>query len=107
MLSGFKARLVRVLHSHPSWALRSSAYEEGPNPIRSRMRNMVSLYRSPKGSRSARGSDGDAGKGWRKKQKPCCNGADTGSGPGAKAGRLPPGLPSQENLANRPHGVSR
>jgi len=27
--------------------------------------------------------------------------------PGAKASRLPPGLPSRENLANRPNGISR
>ena len=50
MLSGPEVRSVRMFHSHPSWASRPSAYEEGPTPILSHIRNTVSPYRSRKGS---------------------------------------------------------
>ena len=107
MLSGSKCSWygcsILTRHGHKA----PPVFEEGPNPFRSRMRNMVSPNRSRKGSRAARGDDGGAGRGRRRKQMPSRNGADTGGDPDAKAGRLPPGLPSRENLANRPNRVSR
>jgi hypothetical protein len=44
------------------------------------VRNTVSPYSSLRGKRTARNADGGAGRGCRRKRKPCCNGADTGSG---------------------------
>jgi hypothetical protein len=58
---------------------RPPAYEEGPTPIPSHIRNTVSPYRSRKGSHAARYDDGNAGRGWRNKRKPSCNGTDTSS----------------------------
>jgi len=44
------------------------------------MRNVVSPIVSIEyGNRTARGGDRQAGMGSRRKQKPCCNGADRGS----------------------------
>lgn len=77
MLRGSDLRSVRVSHSHPSWAKRPSAYEEGPNPIPSRTRNMVSPYCSRKGNQTARCGDSSAGRGWRKKRTPYGNSMDT------------------------------
>ena len=68
---------------------RPPAYEEGPNPIPSHIRNTVSPYRSRKGSCAARRRDGAAGKGWRRKRKPSCNGADTSSDTRRESGLTP------------------
>jgi|OpeIllAssembly_1097287.scaffolds.fasta_scaffold43297_3 hypothetical protein len=78
MLTGPEVRPVRVLHSHPSWAYRSSVQQEGPKPFLSYVRNMVSPYRSRQGSGVVRYRDDDTGMGWGKKRRPGCNGPDTG-----------------------------
>lgn len=78
MLSGPELRSARVLHSHPSWAQRPSVQQEGPEPIPSYMRNMVNPYHPRKGRSAVRPSDGGAGRGWRRKRRPGCNGPDMG-----------------------------
>ncbi|EBY2669574.1 hypothetical protein DVF23_23235 [Salmonella enterica subsp. enterica serovar Teko] len=42
-------------------------------------RNLVSPYHCPKGKRTVRKAFSDAGKGWRRKRMPLCNGSDRGS----------------------------
>ena len=65
---------ILARHGHKT----PSVKREGPKPFPSHLRNMVSPYRSRKGSFLARGDDGAAGKGWRRKPMPVCNGSDTG-----------------------------
>jgi len=78
-------------------------------PGLSSMRNVVSPHRPRPGKRTARNADGGAGKGWRRKQRPACNGPDRGCDdrPAAQAGRLPPGPSSRERLTNRRRRESR
>ena len=76
-----------------------------PNLPSSLTWNTISLYPCPMmGRPTARNAVGGAGMGGRRKQRPCCNGADRGCGsptlPRPKGSRLPTGLSSRENLQN-------
>ena len=79
MLTGFErgghGRSILAHHGHKT----PSVHEGGPVPFRSHTRTTVSPYCSREGSLAVKRFDGSAGKGWGRKQRPSCNGLDTGS----------------------------